>query len=264
MWSCVVTWVSKDQKHRAQPDTYLWDRSRGGIMKGVLGGERVGSYRLNHFLIVQQESRVEWGDMPLGEVLKHLFLEWERICIRSHSHTTAGPGKEPGLLVLCPELIPIPRQTGPVIKSARSLGGHSKWLSSSQECLYLVPSLKVLDTCPIDCHSLCFRAILDKKLAASVNILPKASSLWVLLWPVEGQVLAGRMGTELMGNCERTSQRHLIHQHFTGDLYSKEMNQCVYVILWTKAKMCCVCIEKGGETLQFRNSESCLDILCLN
>ena len=34
--------------------------------------------------------------------------------------------------------------------------------------------------------SLCFRAILDKKLAASVNILPKASSLWVLLQPVEG------------------------------------------------------------------------------
>lgn len=52
MWSCAVTWASKDQKHRAQPDAYLWDRSRGDIMKGVLGGERVGSYRLNHFLIV--------------------------------------------------------------------------------------------------------------------------------------------------------------------------------------------------------------------
>lgn len=128
------------------------------------------------------------------------------------------------------------------------MGGDSKWLSSSQECLYLVSSFKVLDTCPIDCHSLCFRAILDKKLAASVNILPKASSLWVLLWPVEGQILAGGRGTELMGNCERITQRHLVNQHFTVDLYSKEVNHCFYVILWTKAKICCVVYRERRET----------------
>lgn len=51
------------------------------------------------------------------------------------------------------------------------------YVAPRNDYMNLVPSLKVLDTCPSDCRSLCFRAILDKKLAASVNILPKASSL---------------------------------------------------------------------------------------
>ena len=33
-----------------------------------------------------------------------------------------------------------------------------------------------------------------------------------------------------MGNCKRTTQRHLLNQYFTVDLYSKEINQWVYAI----------------------------------
>lgn len=77
---------SKDQNHWAQTDTSLWDRSRSGIMKGVLGGERVGSYWLNHFLIVQQERQVEWGDMPVLERCLNTY-SW----IRKNLHKVTQP-----------------------------------------------------------------------------------------------------------------------------------------------------------------------------
>lgn len=79
------------------------------MMKGALGGERVGSYWLNHFLIVQQGSRAECGDMPVSERCLNTYSWNEKVCVRSHSHTTARPGMEPGLPVLCPELISIPQ-----------------------------------------------------------------------------------------------------------------------------------------------------------
>lgn len=55
--------------------------------------------------------------------------------------------------------------------------GHSKRLSVETSCT-LFHLFRCWTLAPVTgMLSLCFRAILDKKLAASVNILPKASSL---------------------------------------------------------------------------------------
>lgn len=72
--------------------------------------KRVGGYWLSHFLIVPQESQNGCGGTSLFWIGALILIPGmkERTCIRSHSHPTAGTGMEPGLLVVCPELIPIP------------------------------------------------------------------------------------------------------------------------------------------------------------
>ena len=109
------------------------------------------------------------GDMPI-------LAGWLNTLHKVTQPLLQGQEWNPGLLVLCPELIPIP-QTDWASPSNCQEEGHSKLSSSSQELLSPVPSLQVLDISPTDCPFLCFRAVLGKKLAASVNLLPEASSL---------------------------------------------------------------------------------------